>query len=119
MQGGGFELNPFHLMSGTYIGSVNALAVSGTSLYVGGHFTDYRGQIAGELAKLDATSGDLDAAFVQGQGFLHRHLQGAIRPTPTFSLAITQNALYVGGNFQQYRGVPVGALLELVSQAAL
>ena len=112
MHGGGFELNPY-LMSG-YGPSVNALAISGTSLYVGGHFTGYRGQVAGELAKLDVNSGELDTTFVQGQGFLPPASPGGYPPdSRVFALTVTQNGLYVGGNFQQYRGTAVGNLLKL------
>ena len=113
MQGGGFGLNPYYL-SGSYIGSVTALAVSGTSLYVGGHFTDYRGQIAGEVAKLDASSGELDTTFGQGQGFLPPASPGGHPPdSGVYSLAVNQNGLYVAGYFQQYRGAAVGNLLKL------
>lgn len=114
MQGGGFGFNPYYLMSGNYSIGVNALAVSGTSLYVGGHFTDYRGQIAGELAKIDASSGDLDITFGQGQGFLPPASPGGHPPDSNVNaLAATQGGLYVAGNFQQYRGVAVGNLLKL------
>jgi hypothetical protein len=114
MQGGGFGFNPYYLMSGNYSIGVYALAMSGTSLYVGGHFTDYRGQIAGELAKLDASSGDLDTTFGQGQGFLPPASPGGHPPDSNVNaLAATQSGLYVAGNFQQYRGVAVGNLLKL------
>jgi hypothetical protein len=114
MQGGGFSFVPPIFPSGSYDASVNALALSGTSLYVGGHFTDYRGQIAGELAKIDANSGDLDATFVQGQGFIPPSGPGSSVPdSDVMALAVTQNALYVAGDFYQYRGVTAGSLLKL------
>jgi hypothetical protein len=114
MQGGGFTFVPQVFWSGVYSASVNALALSGTSLYVGGHFTDYRGQTAGELAKIDASSGDLDATFVQGQGFIPSSFPGNSPPdSAVMALAVTQNALYVAGDFYQYRGVTVGPLLKL------
>lgn len=114
MQGGGFNLNPYFLNTGNYSVGVNALVISGTSLYVGGHFTHYRDQIAGELAKIDANSGDLDTTFGQGQGFLPPASPVSHPPdSNVYALAVTQNGLYVAGNFQQYRGAAVGNLLKL------
>ena len=76
---------------------VNALALSGSSLYVGGTFTGYRGvNNAAHIAKLDATSGALDPAFSPANnGF-----DGVVR-----ALALADGALFVGGAFDGYRGV--------------
>lgn len=47
-------------MNGT-TGAVNALAISGSSLYIGGLFTTYRNDGRGNmLAKIDKITGDMD-----------------------------------------------------------
>jgi hypothetical protein len=76
---------------------VNALAVSGTSLYVGGLFGAYRGvaHSANHLAKLDLTSGALDATFSPPAN------NGP--NSGVFALAASSSSLYVGGYFTQYR----------------
>src|SRR5262249_35081570 len=81
---------------------VNALAVSGSSLYVGGYFIYYRGlsQSANGLAKLDLISGDLDTTFSpQGaNGFSVPYpAQASVR-----ALAVSGSSLYVGGLFGAY-----------------
>lgn len=82
---------------------VDALVVAGNSVYIGGYFTGYRGvaDAAISLAKLDATTGALDTTFSPpgatangvGVGYL------------VYSLALTADALYIGGYFNNYRGV--------------
>ncbi len=78
---------------------VNALAVSGTSLYVGGWFTSYKGvaNSAKNIAKLDLTTGALDTTFSPpgANGFDHS----------VYALAVSGSSLYVGGYFNDYRGV--------------
>ena len=78
---------------------VYALAVSGTSLYVGGWFADYRGVVdsARKIAKLDLTSGALDTTF-------HPPGSGGFNYEP-YALAVSGTSLYVGGYFTSYRGV--------------
>ncbi len=78
---------------------VQALAVSGSSLYVGGGFATYRSQTAQRLAKLNLTTGDLDTAFTQATGMSNT----------VSSLAVSGTSLWVGGRIAAYRGVPVSA----------
>ena len=86
-------------------GTVNALAVSGSSLYVGGTFTSYAkvADSARRLAKLDLTSGAIDTAFspvgAAANGF----------DDYVSALEVVGNALYVGGNFTAYRGAVAAA----------
>ncbi len=78
---------------------VNALAVAGSSLYVGGDFTAYRGvaNSANKIAKLDLTSGAIDTTFSPpaANGF----------DSYVNALAVVGSSLYVGGGFTDYRGV--------------
>jgi hypothetical protein len=83
--------------------SVDALALSGSSLFVGGFFTSYGGQPVAALAKLDANTGALDATFNQPTGFTGSQFSG-YDPMGVTALALTADALYVAGNFTGYRG---------------
>lgn len=86
-------------------GPVNALAVAGTSLYVGGAFNAYRGvaDSAHRLAKLDLTSGVLDTGF----GPAGTYTNGV--DAPVRALAVAGTSLYLGGDFTWYRGLPESA----------
>ncbi len=87
-----------------------ALDTANNALYVGGSFTQWRGiaNNAQRIARLDvsgcptataATCGVLDPTFIQpASGFVG----GAVT---TLVLDTTNNALYVGGAFTQWRGV--------------
>src|SRR6185436_3468099 len=76
---------------------VLALATSGTSLYVGGDFTAYRGVVASanRIAKLSLASGAIDTTFcpVGLNGFDAR-----VR-----TLATVAGDVYVGGEFLTYK----------------
>ena len=90
----------FNPAGGGFDATVNSLAVLGTSLYVGGYFTAYRGvaDSAARLAKLDLTTGALDPTFspagAAGNGF-----DAAVN-----ALAVSGTSLYVAGKFTSYRG---------------
>jgi hypothetical protein len=56
------------------------------------------------LAKLDATSGNLDTVFNQAAGFTEPTGTPGYSPVGVTALALSGNALYVGGNFAGYRG---------------
>jgi Domain of unknown function (DUF5122) beta-propeller len=84
---------------------VVALAMSGADLYVGGQFSSYRG-VSGSargVAKIDTEDGSLDTVFsppgAANNGFEHS----------VNTLALSGGALYVGGAFDNYRGVPGAA----------
>lgn len=78
--------------------SVRALAAAGSSLYVAGSFALYRGAPANNIAKVDLTSGLLDTTFSPASG-----PNGA--DAEVLALAVNNNAVYAGGDFQRYRGV--------------
>lgn len=84
---------------------VHSLAVhlSNNSLYIGGDFTQYRGVAsnARRLAKVDLVSGNLDTTFtVAGSGL----------DNVAYALAVANGSLYVGGSFNNYRGVAGAAM---------
>lgn len=83
------DLSDFHP---TLNGQVNALAIDGTSLYVGGAFTVADGETRNRLAVFDTSDGSL-GSFSDGFG------------AQVNTLFVDTNALNVGGNF---RFVPVG-----------
>ena len=83
--------------------TVNALAVAGSSLYVGGSFTTYRGVTAQYLAKVDLNTGGLDTTFTQSTG----------TSSSVSALAIAGSSLYVGGNFATYRGITASRLAKV------
>lgn len=82
---------------------VFALVINGTSLYVAGEFSTYRGANAGGIAKINTTTGNLDAVFTQAVMF----------DGPASALAISGTSIYVGGTFTDYRGTTVENLVKL------
>jgi hypothetical protein len=84
-------------------GDVFAISIAGSSIYVGGDFTTYRGAAAERLAKLDAASGALDTTFTGATG----------ADGPVKAILPSGAAVYVGGDFHAYRGTPVRALLKV------
>jgi len=88
---------------------VYAFAVSGTSLYVAGNFSDYRGvaSSARALAKLDLTTGALDTAFTPS-GTPQAGIDGYLS-----SLQVSNGRLFIGGGFKSYKGVAVHNLASV------
>jgi hypothetical protein len=80
--------------------SVRSLAISGSSLYVGGSFPLYKGSPVGNLIKVDAATGTLDSTFSQSAG-----ASGIVTV-----LAAANDALYFGGQLSGYRGATLGNL---------
>jgi hypothetical protein len=99
--GGGF---------GTQLGeTVYALAISGSSLYVVGNISTYRGTTIPRMAKLDLTTGAADPAF---------------NPTPqpdapSNAIVVSGTSVYVGGGFTHFGGVttPYFAKLDAATGA--
>jgi len=87
--------------SNGFDGAVHAIAVNGTSLYLGGAFTAYKGiaNSANYLAKLDLASGEIDTGFSPA-GATANGFDNSVT-----SLAIAGSSLYVGGTFTAYKGV--------------
>ncbi|OFZ01766.1 MAG: hypothetical protein A2070_11590 [Bdellovibrionales bacterium GWC1_52_8] len=103
------ELDTTFTQATGFDANVNALAIQGGALYVGGYFSQYRGSTASSLAKLDLVSGDLDSTFTQGTGI----------DNEVYALAVNDDALYAGGWFSTYRGASANniAKIDLVSGA--
>jgi hypothetical protein len=79
-------------------GDVDALAVSGGSLYVGGYFqqTNYGGTVveANNVARFDTTTNTWGKLGADGNGVTSSTVE-------VFALAVSGGTLYVGGVFQQ------------------
>jgi hypothetical protein len=74
---------------------VDAVVVSGTSVYVGGSFTQFGGVATPYIAKLDAATGAIDTAFAAAPG----------ADSLVTTLAIAGNQLYIGGSFTHFAGI--------------
>lgn len=84
-----------------------ALSADGASLYVGGQFTDYRGDTnAKYLAKVNAATGVLDTTF--------NSTVGPNNVVYTLALSSDGGSLYVGGLFSTYRTAANGKYLAKV-----
>jgi trimeric autotransporter adhesin len=97
--------NNFSPATNGFDGAVHVLAVAGDALYAGGTFSAYRGVAgsASNLAKLSATTGELDTTFgPPGAGNNGTDAQ-------VVALLVSDGALYIGGSFQSYRSVPSSA----------
>ena len=73
------------------LGSVDALAVSGSTVYAGGNFTTIGGQTRSNIAALDATSGDATTWDPEASG-------------PVDALAVSGATVYAGGYFSTVAG---------------
>ena len=82
-------------------GTVRALAVSGTSLYVGGDFTIYRGNVKGAyFAKVGLSDGVLDTTSFHT--LASNHSPNA--SVNAIAVSSDGNSVYLGGAFTTYRG---------------
>jgi hypothetical protein len=75
----------------------NGLAISGTSLYIVGHFTRYRNAVANRIAKIDTATSALDTTFNPAAGS-----NGANNMIN--SVAVIGSSVFFGGLFNTYRG---------------
>jgi hypothetical protein len=78
-------------------GEVKSIVETTNAIYVGGSFTQFRGQSANRIAKLKRPSCELDQTFspADSNGF-----NGEVT-----ALVVAASSLYAGGNFNSYRGV--------------
>src|SRR5262249_23932221 len=85
--------------------SVQALVVTATDVYAPGNLLSYRGVFssANAVARLDATTGALVPTFGPAGATTNGFDSGAS------SLALSGDALYVGGSFTMYKGVLASA----------
>jgi hypothetical protein len=90
-----------------FSGIVQAIAVSGTSIYVGGTFSTFKGVTnnANKIAKL-STSGVFDTAFSD-----NLDVSPGVKASTSgfsqsiFSIVTDGTNLYVGGNLQSFKGI--------------
>ena len=82
--------------------TAGTLVSNGTSLFAGGVFRTYRGQLVSNLAKLNA-NGMADAAFTSTPGS-----DGKID-----SLVLVNGSLYAGGWFSSYNGASANFLAKI------
>ena len=88
--------------------SINALAVSGNTVYVGGMFSSIGGQSLNNLAKLDASgTGAADANWSPNPGM---YVPFCVQLS---ALAVSGNTLYVGGMFSSIGGQSITNLAKL------
>jgi hypothetical protein len=90
---------------------VNALTAARGQIFVGGDMRFYRGSNAAHIAKFDLSSNALDTSFT-GSGFIMSPSGFATQATVT-SLVLTNNALFVGGNFSRYQTQNANALIMI------
>ncbi|RYZ21596.1 MAG: hypothetical protein EOO16_12400 [Chitinophagaceae bacterium] len=84
--------------------SVGNVQVYGGKIYVGGYFTQYRGNSAGRLVRIN-TDGSYDATFNTTTGFGGSTSSACTQGVESKSLAfMTNGKLVVGGNFTDYKG---------------
>ncbi|WP_165871586.1 hypothetical protein [Flaviaesturariibacter flavus] len=84
--------------------SVGNVQVYGGKIYVGGFFTQYRGNNAGHLVRIN-TDGAYDATFNTAPGFGGSTSSSCTQGIESKSLAFMSNGkVVVGGNFTDYKG---------------
>lgn len=87
--------------------AVNAIAINGSDVYLGGNFTKVRGTPAFRIAKLGASNGAVDLNF--SPTYNVNGANGAIN-----CLTITNSGVWVGGSFTNINsGFPVHNLAKL------
>jgi hypothetical protein len=86
--------------------TASTLVSNGTSLFAGGVFRTYRGQLVSNLAKLNA-NGKADAAFTSTPG-----TNGKID-----SLLLVNGSVYAGGWFSSYNGASANYLAKIDSNS--
>jgi hypothetical protein len=98
----------FRKNAGTIDGTVWALAVSDSALYIGGSFTSVGGYSRYNMASLNAASGALDQSFDPSPSDPLVDSTSSGTPGGVYSLAIhpkNPKIIFVGGNFQSIAGL--------------
>jgi hypothetical protein len=81
--------------------SVNTMLLIGNDLYVGGSFTSWNGVTRNRIAKLNATTGQLDSNFAVGV-FTTGQFNGLGADVYKMVYDSEKNKIYVGGLFSTY-----------------
>lgn len=99
------ELDPIFDTASGFNDAIWSIIKDGNDLYVGGAFTSYKGTTRQYIAKLDATTGALDATFNTTTGF-----------SSTVQCIVKDGSyLYVGGGFTNYKGTTRQRLAKISS----
>lgn len=93
--------------NGSSSGSVNAVAVSGTSVYFGGSIVNYRGALANRVAKVTNT-GVLDTTFSPSSG------ANGFNNTVS-AIVIDSGDVIIGGYFSSYKGIDANYVARINS----
>ncbi|MBN1306356.1 MAG: hypothetical protein JXA18_00460 [Chitinispirillaceae bacterium] len=88
----------------TNTGLVRAIVAGNGKLFVGGSFTRINGESCSKVAALDPTSGAVLTEFRNNEGTIDGTVQ---------ALAVSDTALYIGGNFSTVDGYPRSYLAAL------
>ena len=91
---------------------VNAMALVGSRLYIGGKFSKVGGEPRTSLAALDAGKGDVLAFQAKLSTFHDESLE-------VHALALESGFLYVGGYFEKVNGVPCANLADIAPDGTL
>jgi len=83
--------------------TIYALAISGSSLYVVGNISTYRGTTIPRMVKLDLATGAADPAFNPSPG----------PDAPSTAIVVSGTSVYVGGGFTHIGGVATPYLAKL------
>ncbi len=89
-------------------GSVNAMVLDGTDIYIGGFFSHYNNTALENIARINE-DGSLDAGFNPGTGFNNT----------VFSLALDGTDIYAGGGFTSYNGTARNRIARLNTNGTL
>jgi len=87
-------------------GTVNTLAMDGTSIWLGGAFTAYHGLIANRVAKVHRDTGALDQTISPQSGD-----NGAANTV--LAIALDGRDVYIGGSFTAYRTLVANRLAKI------
>ncbi len=91
---------------------VSALALSGNTLYAGGHFSRMGGQVRDAIAAVDATTGGV-LPWTPGAQWLGAHA------VPKHGLAVEDSTVYVGGRFAWIGGAARTGFAALDANTAM
>jgi len=91
-------------------GGVNALAVSGSTVYAGGQFTSIGGQPRNTLGALDASSG-LATPWNPNPNTI------GSTPYTVYALTVTGSTVYAGGTFTSIGGEPQSGIAAISADA--
>jgi len=89
----------FDTITGSFNGPVYTLALDGSGLYVGGNFTSYKSVISRGVIKLNVITAARNLTF--NANLLSSFGGGDV----VYALALSGNALYIGGKFYSYNGI--------------